>query len=1174
MVDLNRLENQLTKYNPGGFPKTPSINAVPSPTPEGSTLGAVFAQEHTIGNIINKFGQEMPAGEAQPDFNPIKYIPPQLYNYADRYAALVNEDQVQWMSDQINKELRDKAIIAGNPWRAFGSNILVNAVDLPTYLLPGGVIYSNATRGLNIARSALTVAGANAFSTLITESVLHETQYARRVDESIMNVFGSAFVGATVGAAAGALMPRNLATHAAKEAAETMTNGHPTSRLIEFTPEGGIKVTENVPIIPTKPVGGKEIAPLGIPETIGGVPAINNPAPTGVEIFRGEREGPITYQILKEASSIANINETVLQAVKFNPWMRLKLSPFGIARATADNLFESMIGTLSTDIDLVAAPRALESMIKTLNVEFATLNLDFQRIYFKQRGLGDGGVMSKTSAYYKALVNQEPLPGLNVDDFSLRVYRAIRDNILDPDPHVMEAKEFARWKIIDRLKKEAIEVDLLGKDVHVSTADGYLTRMYNTPAITERMADFDATSMRYVTAVNEMMKAILPKVATYTKAIQRADRLLAANIKLRDKISILEKELANATIPKQQADITKQINDLKTIINNQPDDVLNQAKELFIRSIEGLKTQRIGGQLATHPLHSDGVTWRKVRTDAELRADATQLRQKILSLGDERIANPVFRGVVEGNAKPTKQRAYLIPDAWIEEFVIKDMSTILAYYSKSMTTAIATARWARNQGFVDVGSARSAIKVALRDEWEEAMKGVTGKEAVKLTDQLAKDISDIDSSIDIMLGIFGAPASSDDAFAKIAKNFLLYNQARLMGSMTLSAFPDAGKVVMRYGMYELIHSGILPLLKNKQLKAMSSEYLRVIGFAINTENGLRIKSYADTADLSVATNQWGKITNEILQGYGNVVLFNQQNDMFQRIAGTLAVHFHLSRIASYVEKGKDSVSKIDRRWMARAGLSPSDFPYYYEQWKKHGGTYDSSYFSNVHKWDVDTPFKAAAYQKFNEAIRKEVHNTIVEPTLQDKPLFTQYTLGKVITQFKSFQFAATNKIFMSAIQNRDDQNMISGLMTMLALGALGYTATSLARGDEPNLDFKNISKEAIDRSGILGMFSEFYNMANKIGVVPGQGVSRYKTRGVIGAVFGPSVGALEDIASFLSKVAQANGGNPLTTKDVDALLRLMPYQNLFYAHQLTRAVARKAAVAVGIQEAPETKRSR
>jgi len=91
MVDIAKLKQELTQYNPGGFPRTPSINAVPPPTPDGSVFGAVFAQEHTLGNIINDFGNDMPAGDVTPNFNPIAYIPPQYYKYADRYAGLVNE---------------------------------------------------------------------------------------------------------------------------------------------------------------------------------------------------------------------------------------------------------------------------------------------------------------------------------------------------------------------------------------------------------------------------------------------------------------------------------------------------------------------------------------------------------------------------------------------------------------------------------------------------------------------------------------------------------------------------------------------------------------------------------------------------------------------------------------------------------------------------------------------------------------------------------------------------------------------------------------------------------------------------------------------------------------------------------------------------------------------------
>lgn len=1184
MVDLDQVGKRLSRFTPGSYSKIPSINPIPQPTPEGSVLGAVFRQEHLGYNIAHKALENPPiTGTEDPNFNPIPFIPKDLFEYADRFAGTMSEEQVFWVADQINNELRDKAIIAGHPTRAFFSNMAIGMVDLPRYLLPGGVIYSNATQSLNLARSAANVAAASAFSTTVQEAILQETQFARDKQQSVMGVFGSALIGAVTGGISSQILPKNIADYASQEAADTMANGKPTSTVFEFTPDGDIQVRKNVPIVPTKDVKGTRITneltqspPAKMPPSTDiAVPPGTPPAPVS-GIFDKPESGAIDYEAIKYAASIQIFDQKALQALKFNPWMRLKTSPSGLSRAMADNIFESMIGTYGTDVMQVPMPRALEVMIKTMGAQYIGLVFDYQKFFFKQRGLGEGGMIEKGSAYAKAVATGQPLPGMDIDTFNLRVYRAFRDNLIDPDPIVNEAKEFARWKIVNDLKDQAVDVGLLNKDVKVLTAANYLTRIPNRPAIVEQPEKFDAIQLEYVTQVNEQLKVTLPKVKTYTEAIARADRLLAANEKIRNQIIDLEKNLATATTNAQRQKILKKIDELKTILNSQPDELLSQAKEIFAKEIEDLKWSKIGDELAPHMLQSDGETWRSIKTQEELIADVIQTRLNYLSLGDERLTNPVLKGVVEGSTKPLMQRTNLIPDAWIEDFLIKDMSTILSYYAKSMTTAISATKWAKGMGYADVPTARSAYKLAVVDEYQELAKGKTGAERTKLDERLAQDLKDVDACLDIILGIYGNPGSDDTVWAKIADGLMVYNRIRLLGSMVPSAFPDVGSTVMRYGLYETMHNGILALLKSPELRKMSTEYLRVLGFAFNTEVGLRIKSWADTGNLSVATSKFKRYVDSIVQAHGNINLFNIQNDMLQRMAGTLAVHFHLSRIAMLMQ-GKQ-ISKQDMRWIMRAGLRREDFPYYYEQWKKHGGIYEGTYFSNVQKWDITDadPVKAramaTAYERFNEAISKEVRNTIIEPTLQDKPLFVQSTFGKMATQFKGYQYAATNKVFLSAVQNLDDQRTLEGLLTMLTMGALGYTVTSLARGREPDFSFANISKEAFDRSGILGMFMEFYNMANKLGVIPGQGVTRFQTRGIWGAMFGPTIGAVEDIHKVLTMFVQANNGKPLTTKDVEALLRLMPYQNLFYAHQLTRMLANKVAVSMGAREVPITYR--
>ena len=102
---------------------------------------------------------------------------------------------------------------------------------------------------------------------------------------------------------------------------------------------------------------------------------------------------------------------------------------------------------------------------------------------------------------------------------------------------------------------------------------------------------------------------------------------------------------------------------------------------------------------------------------------------------------------------------------------------------------------------------------------------------------------------------------------------------------------------------------------------------------------------------------------------------------------------------------------------------------------------------------------------------------------------------------------------------------------------------------------------------MLGVLMEGYNMGDKL--LGNDGVSRYQSRGITGAFFGPTGGLAEDIAFLINKFSRSTreDGPELTTKDAEKMMRLMPYQNLFYLYSLNRKVTKQAALGLGFEEA-------
>ena len=81
---------------------------------------------------------------------------------------------------------------------------------------------------------------------------------------------------------------------------------------------------------------------------------------------------------------------------------------------------------------------------------------------------------------------------LKPTDFRIEVGKAMRRGDKHSIPEVQEAAQAMRRELFDPLKDEAINQGLLPPGVDVSTADSYLTRMYNHKKIIGRRDEWDS----------------------------------------------------------------------------------------------------------------------------------------------------------------------------------------------------------------------------------------------------------------------------------------------------------------------------------------------------------------------------------------------------------------------------------------------------------------------------------------------------------------------------------------------------------------------------------------------------------------------------------------------------------------------------------------------------------
>jgi hypothetical protein len=203
-----------------------------------------------------------------------------------------------------------------------------------------------------------------------------------------------------------------------------------------------------------------------------------------------------------------------------------------------------------------------------------------------------------------------------------------------------------------------------------------------------------------------------------------------------------------------------------------------------------------------------------------------------------------------------------------------------------------------------------------------------------------------------------------------------------------------------------------------------------------------------------------------------------------------------------------------------------------------------------------------AIEGMRAALVRDIDRVIVTPG-QDKPLWMSTPLGKVIGQFRSFNIASMQRTVIAGLQQRDAATL-NGALLMLALGALSYKLKMETAGYEVSDDPAVWAAEAFDRSGLAGWIMDANNIAEKTALRPatiagltGVPASRYASRNVFGALFGPT-------ADLLGDVVPLGTTGEWSASDTHVIRKLIPMQNLFYLRQLFDKVEAGANEAFGV----------
>ena len=476
---------------------------------------------------------------------------------------------------------------------------------------------------------------------------------------------------------------------------------------------------------------------------------------------------------------------------------------------------------------------------------------------------------------------------------------------------------------------------------------------------------------------------------------------------------------------------------------------------------------------------------------------------------------------------------------------------------------------ARRMGFKDFEEMRVDFSNRLHSEYDEKSKGKTGKEAAKLEDKFRADQKDMLAIMDLLDGVYGQGENTitSTGFAKFFRNWRTYNYLAMMGSVTIQSFNDIGSIMLRNGVFRTIQNGITPMLTD--MSKLSKRDLRALNFGLESELGIISQRFMDAEGLSTSPGIFERTGDALLSVYGDLNLFNFWNASVQRLSMVTSIDKTLDTIHK-IKRG-EPVTKKDRTRLAHLGLREEYFDYIYRQTNRPENISDNgTRVADWTTWEPKDAFESQALRDFQAATAKDIDQTVINPSVGDRPLVSQTNIGKTFFQFKGFGFASTNKILYSSIQRRKDAEVYTGITAMLTLGAMSYATSKLLRGEEVKLDLETLALEAIDRSGVLGILMEVFDIGQTIGVIPGEGATRYKSRGLEGAILGPTGGTIVQMGNMIRKIAQTiYGDEEITTADVKRMFKLFPLQNIAYVNKLTDELTTQIGEAFNLEETRE-----
>ena len=502
-------------------------------------------------------------------------------------------------------------------------------------------------------------------------------------------------------------------------------------------------------------------------------------------------------------------------------------------------------------------------------------------------------------------------------------------------------------------------------------------------------------------------------------------------------------------------------------------------------------------------------------------------------------------GVGVKNPSLLKGRSLDVPDAILKPYLSSDFEHVMSSYNHAVLPQI---ELRKTFGSTELEKEFQAITDAYHTKLEYARSDEAKAALIK---QQNADIGDLTLLRDRVLNQTGPKGNEPLQMVRAAQLARSFNYLRMLGGQTLSAIPDVGRLVTRYG---LANTGrrLAAFLGSSEARALTKADAQRMGTALDTVLHTRMHTLDGIGD-ELAGSQLADRMHNATARFTKLTGIASWDAMMRTLSA------QLEQDALYRLVTKSNVSALERGKLAAHGIGDAELPAIRAQWLEHGSSEGGLNRARTELW---TDRDAAA--QVEQAVQRAGSSNAFFVGKGDLPGFANSQLGKLILQFKSFAISSVNRLAIPLAQGLAHRDVMAanGLMSMLALGALAEYVKDIADGYQPDLSPGSIIPNAVQRSGVLTFVPDL--MDPVMGALHLPRFTKFQNFDPLETLMGPTFGSG---AAVLDAISRATKGS-ITAADLHKFRQLLPYQNLFYFARLVNMLEGETADALNAKGAP------